>query len=238
MNKEGDILSKKIVGVIGGLGPQATIYFMNLVVKNTCVTKDQDHIDMIVFNHASIPDRTAFILDKSNDDPAPYLMEDCKKLCEFGCSFIVMPCNTAHYFYEKINEVSTVPVVNIIRETVSKCKNCKKVGIMATDGTLFSRAYQDELSKNNIPYFIPERIHQETIMKYIYDYVKIGKNVDIEQFNLLVQYFLDNECDKIIIGCTELSIIVEDNNIRNDNIVDSLLVLANKTIELASERKQ
>lgn len=237
MNKEGDILSKKIVGVIGGLGPQATIYFMNLVVKNTFVAKDQDHIDMIVLNHASIPDRTAFVLGKSNDDPTPYLVEDCKKLCELGCDFIVMPCNTAHYFYQKINEVATVPVVNIIRETVLKCEGCKKVGIMATDGTLFSNAYQDELNKKNITFFVPDQSHQKIIMEYIYDYVKIGKAVDIKQFNSLVQYFLDNDCDKIIIGCTELSIIVEDNSIRNDNIVDSLLVLANKTIELASERK-
>lgn len=226
-------MEKKLVGVIGGLGPQATIYFMNLVVKNTKVTKDQEHIDMIIFNHSSIPDRTEYILGNSEEDPTSYLREDCKKLCDLGCQFIVMPCNTAHYFYSKIKEVSTVPVVNIVEETVKQCLNSKKVGIMATDGTLLSKTYQNELKKNEVECFVPDTIHQKMIMKYIYEYVKVGKKVDINEFEKLINYFTNNGCDKVIIGCTELSIIVEDNNIRKDSIVDSLLVLVNKTIELA-----
>lgn len=230
-------MEKKLVGVIGGLGPQATIYFMNLVVKNTKVTKDQDHIDMIVFNHSSIPDRTAYILGKSKDDPTPYLIEDCKKLCDLGCQFIVMPCNTAHYFYSSIKEVSTVPVINIVEETVKQCLNSKKVGIMATDGTLLTRTYQNELEKQNIVYLVPDNNRQKMIMQYIYNYVKVGKKVNTNEFNELINYFYENGCDKIIIGCTELSIIIEDNSIRNENIVDSLLVLAKKTIELVLKEK-
>lgn len=226
-------MKKKLVGVLGGLGPQATIYFMNLVVKNTKVTKDQEHIDMIVFNHASIPDRTAFILGKSKDDPTPYLIEDCSKLYGLGCDFVVMPCNTAHFVYSKVAESSNIPVVNIIEETVKACGNCKKVGIMATDGTLSSEVYQNELNKKSISYFVPDYEHQLLIMKLIYEDVKVGKKVDINDFNKLVNYFLQNGCDKIIIGCTELSIIVDDYDIRNDYIVDSLYVLAKKTIELA-----
>ena len=99
-------LKKKLVGVLGGLGPQATIYFMNLVVKHTKVSKDQEHIDMVVFNHASIPVRTAFILGKSEENPTPYIIEDCHKLASLGCDFAVMPCNTAHFVYSKVAENS------------------------------------------------------------------------------------------------------------------------------------
>lgn len=226
-------MKKKLVGVLGGLGPQATIYFMNLVVRNTEVTKDQEHIDMVVFNHASIPDRTAFILGRSNEDPTPFLIEDCHKLYSLGCDFVVMPCNTAHFVYSKVADSSTIPVVNIIEETVNTCGKCKKVGIMATDGTLSSDVYQNELNKKGISYFVPDSEHQPLIMKLIYEDVKVGKKVDINDFNKLINYFLQNGCDKIIIGCTELSIIVDDYNIRNDYIVDSLYVLAKKTIELA-----
>ena len=104
---------------------------------------------------------------------------------------------------------------------------------MATDGTLSSLVYQNELNKKNIEYFIPNEKHQKIIMKLIYEDVKVGNKVNIDEFDMLVNYFLDNSCDKIIIGCTELSIIVDDYNRRNDYIVDSLYVLAKKTIELA-----
>ena len=95
-------MAEKTLGILGGIGPLATVYFMDLIVKMTDAVKDQDHISMIVLNHAAIPDRTEFILDNSKPNPLPVMIDDAKKLQAAGADYVVMPCNTAHYFYEQI----------------------------------------------------------------------------------------------------------------------------------------
>ena len=101
------------VGVLGGLGPKATADFMDLVIDNTDVTCDQEHVDMIVSNHATIPDRTAYILDNTKDNPVPYLINDAKMLESIGCDFLVMPCNTSHFMYDEISGSVNIPLIKI-----------------------------------------------------------------------------------------------------------------------------
>ena len=95
-------MKEKILGVLGGVGPLATIYFADLVVKMTDAKTDQEHIAMVILNHSSIPDRTDYILDKTKPNPLPVMIKDAKLLEDDNCDFIVIPCNTAHYFYDEI----------------------------------------------------------------------------------------------------------------------------------------
>ena len=219
------------VGVLGGLGPKATADFMDLVIDNTDVTCDQEHVDMIVSNHATIPDRTAYILDNTKDNPVPYLIKDAKLLESCGCNFLVMPCNTSHFMYDEISKSVNIPLINMPYE-VSKIVNSNprihKVGIMATLGTLKSKVYERYLEKE---IYYPEDSVNDEVMDLIYNKVKKGISVSKKEFyDVANKYFLAG-CDLIITGCTELSVIVRDNDLYEDNrIIDSLKVLADKTI--------
>lgn len=224
------------VGVLGGLGPKATVYFMDMVVDNTKATCDQEHIDMIVYNHASIPDRTSYILDNSCDNPIPYLISDAKMLENLGCNFLVMPCNTSHFMYDEIQESINIPLINMPKEVsniINKDSEIKRVGILATKGTLNAKVYERYLEKE---VYYPSEETNNRVMDLIYNKVKKGIKVNKQEFYDVLEEYFDNECDALIMGCTELSVIVRDNDLYFDNrLVDSLKVLVDKTIELSSK---
>lgn len=228
----------KKVGVLGGLGPKATVYFMDMIISATNALKDQDHIDMIVFNHASIPDRTSYILDKSNDNPIPYLIDDANKLQELGCDFLVMPCNTSHFMYDEINESVNIPLINMPKEVceiINNNKRIKKVGIMATLGTLQAKVYEKYLEKE---IYYPDEVTNLEVMDLIYNKVKKGLSVSKKEFYKVLDKYFEHDCDIVIMGCTELSVIVRDNDLYSDNrLIDSLKVLVDKTVFLAKEEE-
>ena len=225
------------VGVLGGLGPKATAYFMDLVIDNTEANCDQEHINMIVYNHASIPDRTSYILDNSCDNPIPYLIRDAKMLETLGCNFLVMPCNTSHFMYDEIQNSISIPLINMPKEVadvINKDDEIKKVGILATAGTLKAKIYERYLSKE---IFYPSDETNNKVMDLIYNKVKKGISVDKQEFYEVLEEYFDNDCDALIMGCTELSVIVRDNDLYFDNrIIDSLKVLVDKTIYLAKDK--
>ena len=227
-------MKEKILGVLGGVGPLATIYFADLVVKMTDAATDQEHIAMVILNHASIPDRTEYILDKSKPNPVPVMAKDAKLLEDDGCDYIVIPCNTAHFFYEEIQKNVNIPIINILEETVKRCQECvpnlKKIGVLATEGTVKSRAYQDIITKHGLECVVPSDDDQRSLMNIIYNQVKAGKEVDIFEFHRIIGELKKQGCDAIILGCTELSIIKKDFDIQRPDIVDSMECLARASI--------
>ncbi len=161
----------KTVGVLGGLGPMATVYFYDMVVEMTEAKRDQDHLDMIIMNRATTPDRTAYILGSSDDSPLDYIVRDAKRLEAAGADFLVLTCNTAHYFYNAIVEGLGIPLINMIEETVvhAKKKGHKKIGILATTGNINTGLYQDMCVKHSMDYYVPSQPVQEMVMNIIYD---------------------------------------------------------------------
>jgi len=224
------------VGVLGGLGPKATVYFMDMVVDNTVASCDQDHIDMIVFNHASIPDRTSYILDNNCDNPIPYLIDDACMMESLGCNFLVMPCNTSHFMYDEIQNSISIPLINMPKEVsniINNCSDIKRVGILATAGTLQAKIYERYLEKE---VFYPSDETNDKVMNLIYNKVKKGIKVGKQEFYDVLEEYFDNDCDALIMGCTELSVIVRDNDLYFDNrLIDSLKVLVDKTIMLSKD---
>ncbi|QWI72919.1 amino acid racemase (plasmid) [Bacillus mycoides] len=228
-------------GILGGLGPQATIHFMTEVIKKTNANKDQEHMNCITFQHATIPDRTDFILKRSNIDPFPYLKEDVKKLESMGVNFIVMPCNTAHYFYKKLQNTTSVPIINMINETVvyikKKYPSLQKIGILATEGTIQSNLYNAVIEENGLE-VIPTPVKiQEATNLLIYEQVKKNKTIDKDLYLQIIHQMKSIGCELVIIGCTELSVI---NNITESlslktPIVDAQDVLVGITIRLAGK---
>lgn len=226
----------KIVGVLGGMGPKATVYFQDLLILNTKAIKDQDNIDMIVANHASIPDRTEYLLDQRKDSPVPYLINDAKMLEKCGCDFLVLTCNTSHFAYDEIVKEIDIPLINMPYEVckiINNNQNIHKVGLMATKGTIVSKVYEKYLDKE---LFIGDDYLINQVMNLIYNKVKSGIPVTKDEFYKVLNQYYDHGCDIVITGCTELSCILKDHNLfDNSRIIDSMKVLVDKTIELAKK---
>lgn len=228
-------MENKLVGVIGGLGPMATSTFLEMIIDNTDASCDQEHVDLLVYQYSSIPDRTSYILGDSENDPSVKMIEAAKLLEKNNCSFIVVPCNTATYFYDKIEKSVNVPVINIVEETSKICQiyGYNKIGLMATEGTINSGVYKNYLRDK---LFIPSNDIQERITSLIYDNVKKNICPSKDEFNSIVNYFYDNGCNAIITGCTELSVLLKWLNVDDDRIIDSLLSLARTTVLLSGKK--
>ncbi|MET4561927.1 aspartate/glutamate racemase family protein [Lysinibacillus parviboronicapiens] len=220
-------MKKQTLGIIGGVGPLATMFIGEMIVRRTKAIKDQEHVHTIIDNDTNIPDRTAFILDNTKKNPVPILIEDAKKLASVGADMIAIPCNTAHTFYDELAEGSPVPVLHMIRETAKRAHDlgAKRVGILATTGTLTSHMYQDALENYGITPVVPDEAMKEKVMAIIYDYVKAGKDVTQEEWQPIEEAMLALDCDRIVLGCTELSIVNRDLKLK-DKYIDSLIVLA------------
>jgi aspartate racemase len=232
-------MQKKLLGIVGGLGPLATVILYEMIVKYTQAKTDQEHIDIIIYNHASVPDRTDFILGKSKENPLPYMIDDVRKLEEFGADLIIIPCNTAHYFYDQIASSVKIPVINMIREAIIETSNQKisKVGLMATTGTIETKLYQKECIDYQIECVIPSSKNQELVMDIIYNNVKAGKDINYDNLLRIIDEFEQKGCTNVILGCTELSVIEQDKKIKY-NFIDAMKVLAIRAIERCGKRSK
>lgn len=223
----------KTLGILGGLGPAASVYFYRLITEHTKALRDQDHLDIVLMSKASIPDRTEFIIGKSPDSPLPSMIEGVRALTGAGADLIAIPCNTAHYFYDEIQKISSVPVLNIVKETVRLAKNAgvRKIGIMATSGTVIAGAYQQACLEEGISFALPCECSQAALMDIIYKNIKTDGEPDMEQFIRVADELYASGAEAIILGCTELSLIRGLERYPRFLFIDSLLVLALRAIE-------
>ena len=233
-------MKEKTLGILGGVGPLATIYFEELVIQMTDAESDQEHIPMLVYNQAQIPDRTAYILDDRQPNPLPVMEADAKLLERCGCDYIVIPCNTAHYFYDDIQQCVNVPIINILEETVKYCKetipSLRSIGVLATEGTVRSRAYQNIIEAHGLECILPDEAEQAVLTDIIYGQVKAGKPIDIYGLYRLIRSMKQRGADAVVLGCTELSIIKKDFNIDRYDVVDSMECLARASILACGKR--
>ena len=222
---------RKILGVIGGLGPIATAHFMELVINMTDVDMDQQHLPMIVYNMPFIPDRTAYILDNTKENPLPKMLEIGKNLQQQGAACIAVPCVTAHYFMDKLEAGVSVPLINGVRETVAHLKEngIQKVGIMATDGTVRSGIFHKELEKQGLVPIAPLAAAQADVMHLIFNNVKAGKAAEMDRFAAAAEDLRSQGAQVIILGCTELSLIKRDEKI-GAGFIDAMEVLARQSV--------
>lgn len=224
---------RKILGILGGLGPLSSAYFYELITRHTFAKCDQDHIDIILSSRVTTPDRTEFICKKSDADPLPYMLEDAKLLEQYGADAIIIPCNTAHYFLDEIRNAVSVPVPSILDETAKQIKNCgfSRPLLLATEGTIKSGAYLRALEKFNMSCDIPNEEDQQVINEIIYDDVKCGNIPEVDKLFNVANKYLNSRCDCAILGCTELSTL-KSQLVDDDRFVDSLLALAFCSIKM------
>ncbi|WP_277213717.1 aspartate/glutamate racemase family protein [Isoptericola croceus] len=229
------------VGVIGGVGPLATAYFLQRVVQLTDAERDQDHVDLVVLNHATVPDRTEFVLGRSTLDPGPVLARDARRLERFGVSFLVMPCNTAHYFTQQVIDAITVPFVSIVDVTVAAARRREpgltKVGLLATAGTVASGVYADAFAAHGIEVVTPSAEDQARVNAVIYDQVKAGRPADADALRAVAARLAARGAGVVVLGCTELSVAAVDHQLLDEPpFLDSMDELVRATITRAGHR--
>ncbi len=220
-----------LLGILGGLGPMSTFYFCELITSHTKAKTDNDHIDMLISSRASTPDRTAFILHQSEKSPLPIMQQEANRLATAGADLIVIPCNTAHYFYEGLASSCPVPILNIIEATVNhlQTRGINRFGLLATEGTVSSRSYHRLCEARGIECLTPSEEEQEIITGIIYGSVKQNKPADFAGFLRVCQSLLNRGCECLVLGCTELSLLRRE-GLTQPWLVDSLEVLAFETI--------
>lgn len=224
------------LGIVGGMGPMATVYFMELIVNMTKAACDSEHLEMLVYNCPAIPDRTEYILGKSEDSPLPKMLEIIEQMKQQGVDYVAIPCMTAHYFYDALSEVG-LPVIHGLRETALELKNAgvTKAGLMATDGTISSGIFQGILEEQGIEIVIPDTEHQAKIMSIIYDDIKAGVMPPYKKVKEIKKYFLNTEgAQAVILGCTELSLLKREYEL-GEGVIDTLDVLAKKSLQMCGK---
>lgn len=199
---------KKSIGIIGGMGPLATCDLFQKIIMMTDASCDQEHIRVYIDNNTCIPDRTAAILGQG-EDPVAQMVDSAKKLSQMGADVLIMPCNTAHYFHGRVSKEVDVPLLHMIEETAKVVgeKGIKKVGLMATDGTIRSGVYAKAFEKAGIKMIAPSAAGQKAVMEMIYDGVKAGNyDLDLTGFRVVMKELLDAGAETLILGCTELPV--------------------------------
>lgn len=219
------------LGVIGGLGPMASAWFMELVTRMTDARVDQEHLDMILYSAPSIPDRSAFLLGNSSQSPLPEMIRIGQSLAAQKVGCIAIPCITAHFFHEELSRSIPAPILHGIEATAEHLEEngIARVGIMATDGTLAKGLFQQVLEQRGISCAVPSPEAQRAVMSLIYEDVKADRPVDLERFFSVSRELKSRQVQAIVLGCTELSLIKRDHPI-GPGFIDTLEVLARKAV--------
>lgn len=228
-------LEEKVIGILGGMGPESTAELFNRIIKATPAEKDQDHIRVIVYSNPKIPDRTAAIMGVDRS-PLPEMRKAAENLAKAGADLIIIPCITAHYYYEELKEMVKVPILNAVELTAQTTKenfpDAKKLGVVATTGTVLAGIYDKALARKGISVAYPPKKLQDKVMEAIYD-VKAGRI--LEGKKIIVEattYLIEEGADIIIFGCTEVSLVLKSHEV-SVPIVDSLQILADRAVATA-----
>ncbi len=224
-----------MVGVLGGMGPEATADLFLKIIRLTPAARDQDHLRILIDNHPQIPDRTAAILGRG-PDPTPALVASARLLERMGAQVLAMPCNTAHHFHAAIQAALEVPLLHMMLETAAYVAeaypSARRVGLLATDGTLAAGLYQRALAGRGLRVLTPEPGVQERLMAGIYA-VKAG-DLDAARPGVLAaaRALADAGCDLVVLGCTEVPLAVGAGDVSLP-LVDATWVLARATVREA-----
>ncbi|WP_125153035.1 aspartate/glutamate racemase family protein [Clostridium rectalis] len=228
----------KVVGILGGMGPKATVDIFNKIIDFTYAKSDQDNIRILIDNNTKIPDRTAFILGEG-ENPISELMETAIRLRNLGSEILIMPCNTAHYFYDQLAEAVKVPFINMIDEVgkyIFKFYGNCTVGLLATEGTYRAKVYDKYLNKYGIKIILPNDEDKLCVSNLIYKVKSGDRDFKIDEVLGILNKFLLKDVNVIILGCTELPILFDKfslDELKKFNLISSTEILAKKTVELA-----
>ena len=229
---------KHFFTILGGMGTIATESYVRLINHRVKISKDQDYLNYILVNDAQIPDRTAYIKDHTKENFFFALKDDVEKQSLLKPDFFVMPCNTAHYFYHDLAALTDIPFLNMmdiaVHHFMEKFPKEEKIGLIATEGSIFDKQYENSIVKNGKKVELGGNEIQPLVNELIYSDIKENGYVDGELYHRILRKMHDDYgCNVILLGCTELSLAQEKAPNHPYNVIDPQSILADVTIELA-----
>jgi len=217
----------RVLGVLGGMGPEATVDFMDKLVTTTPAEVDQDHIETVVYNDPKIPDRNQAILEGA-ESPLPRLKRNVNRLEELGVDVLASPCNTAHYYFEDLKSESDAPFINMISQTreVIEESEVKSAGLLATETVIEAGVYDDEFAESQVD--LVEPADSSALMGCIYDIKRKNHQQAQDSYNKVIKNMIERGIGCLIVGCTDLALLEVDFDVRT---VDTTSVLVDACIE-------
>ncbi len=229
-------MQRYTIGILGGMGPLATVDLYRKIIELTPANADQDHLHVIIDADPRIPDRTAALLN-NGPDPTPWLVASAQRLEAAGADFLIVPCNTAHAFLSTVCEKISIPIISMIEETAHQVSRMlptgSSVGILATAGTIASRLYQEALARRHLEALVPDS-EQQLLVTHAITRVKAG-NLDTETTRLALaagQWLVERGARALVLGCTELPLIFPQDALTVP-IIDPTRLLAEAAVAIA-----
>lgn len=220
------------LGIVGGMGPLATSVLFDYIVRHTAANKDQDHINALILNHSTLPDRTDVILHGKDEDFLDAVKGDYEILNALKVPLIAFPCNTGHYFFDAMEAMADGKIINMIDETLARCKamGADKVAVFATEGTTSAKLYDRYAKARDLAVVYPDAEEQAQITRVIYDVKELGQTRFPVMDEIIRKYTKDAV---VILACTELSTI----GIDHEKVVDTTQVLGDVIIERCGRKR-
>ena len=228
---------QKTVGVIGGMGPDATVDFMSRVIAFTGAARDQDHVRMLVDNNPAVPCRQKALLG-TGEDPGPVMAGMARGLETAGADFLVIPCNTAHAYAGAVREAVSIPLLSIIDVTVAACRDRAAVGLLTTKGCVAARVYQEAFAHTGKALIMPDDAELSELMELIFA-IKAGDQSPAigERMRELGEALVARGATAVIAGCTEITLVLGDGML-SVPLVSSTDELARATADICSGRHE
>jgi len=233
-------MPEQTVGILGGMGPSATVELLRRIIKVTPAECDQDHLRVVIDSNPKIPDRTSAILGQG-ESPVPLLITAAKNLERAGADFIAIPCNTAHYWLSDLQKAVSIPIVDMINETTSLIAAhrppLRKIGVLATAGTLSTGLYQGAFARKGLQVLVPAaEEEEETVMRAIHA-IKAGDHTVRGEVIEVAEHLIASGAEGIIPGCTELSLVISPDSL-SVPVFDPLTILAERAVTLAMKEQE
>jgi aspartate racemase len=231
-------MTRRTIGILGGMGPLATADLYTKIIRATPARIDQEHLPVVIHADPSVPDRTLALLN-GGEDPTPWLVHGAQNLANAGADFIVIPCNTAHAFLDRLQPECPIPIVNMIEESASEVQTLVEdgasAGILATSGTIAAGLYQAALQQLGLRYRVPGVDSQLLVMDTI-DRVKAG---DISETTVQPVLTAARELEQagsqaLLAACTELPVVLRQEMV-GVPLIDPTDVLARAAVRFATQ---
>ena len=235
--------SDKVIGVLGGLGPEATADFFSRLIRNTDAQSDQDHLHVVIDNNPKAPNRNLAIAGKG-PTPDESFRQSALRLEKAGVDFIVMPCNTAHAFENAITSTTHIPFISIVKETcdfiTENHGELTSIGVLAVDGCLQSNLYGSLLSDIGISQHYLEPQLQQEFMALVYQIKSSGVTAEIKNSMVnMANILIDQGAQAILAGCTEVPLVLSKDDSSaplSVPLIDSTEILARRCVDYAKNR--
>jgi aspartate racemase len=219
----------KRLGILGGMGPAAAAEFVTRLIAQTPATHDQQHIPFVLWNEPRIPDRSTS-MQAGDNAPLLWLLQGIQALKTVGCDYIVIPCNSAHFWYNDMVKMG-VPITHIVDSIADQLRALDleniTIGVMGTQGTIEYGIYQSRLEQQGWRCLVPDRSEMDFFVQPAIDLIKAGKIAESQLLLMkVIHSLIDRGARAIVLGCTELPLairITQENNTPIFNSIDSLV---------------